>query len=233
MKINFITVCTDNYPLYYAEKITNRFRSLTSLDMEYFCISDRSSEIKGWAKPIKPSVETSGWWNKVNLYGPHMPKGWLLYMDIDIVIQKNFDFEIMHTINAGHELNCISDAIGWMGVKFSSSLMILKSGKFTNVFNAFCKNKEAIEKHPGGDQVWAGKILKNINFIDDQFPHLKKNLKFDLGEKSGDKFLIPAKLPNENIKLVDCGGRPKPHELSALNYIKKNWHEVPTMVSNY
>ena len=50
--------------------------------------------------------------------------------------------------------------------------------------------------------------IKNINFIDDQFPNLKKNMKFDLGEKSGYKFLIPAKLPNENIKLVDCGGRP-------------------------
>ena len=51
----------------------------------------------------------------------------VLYMDLDIIIAKNFDEEIATVISGGKDVNCVSDAIGWMGEKFSSSLMILKS----------------------------------------------------------------------------------------------------------
>jgi hypothetical protein len=25
--------------------------------------------------------------------------------------------------------------------------------------------------------------------------------------------------------MMDCGGKPKPHELEMLPYVKKNWHD--------
>jgi hypothetical protein len=75
----------------------------------------------------------------------------------------------------------------------------------------------------GGDQVWTGPRLDSVYYIDDDYPNLKKNLKFHLAKKIGNKLELPTHIECE-IKLVDCGGRPKPHELEALPYVKENWH---------
>lgn len=229
MQVNFVTVCTDDYPMYYPEKITNRFKDLTRLDLSYYCITDRPKSVNGWAEPIVPFKKSKGWWNKVNLFGPEMPNGWILYMDLDIIIAKNFDEEIIAVISGGKDVNCVSDAIGWMGEKFSSSLMILKSGSRPEVFSKFVKDEHLLCERQGGDQVWAGPLLGDINFIDEDFPNLKKNLKFHLGQRQGDTLSLPRSLPSE-IKLIDCGGRPKPHELGALNYVKENWHNIPPLI---
>ena len=68
-------------------------------------------------------------------------------------------------------------------------------------------------------------LLKRINFIDEQFPNLKKNLKFHLAKRDKDQFHVPRYLPPE-VKLVDCGGRPKPDQLAFLPFIKSNWHDI-------
>ena len=46
-------------------------------------------------------------------------------MDLDIVIQDTFDNEIEWVIQQEPSIACVSDAINWMGEKFSSSFMIL------------------------------------------------------------------------------------------------------------
>jgi len=53
----------------------------------------------------------------------------------------------------------------------------------------------------------------------------KKNLKFDLATKVMEQYRFPEYIPH-TIKIVDCGGRPKPHELEHLKYIKENWHDI-------
>ena len=64
-----------------------------------------------------------------------------------------------------------------------------------------------------------GPKFNNIHYIDDSFPNLKKNLKFDLATKNGKevKFMTAV---DDSIKLIDCTGRPKPHDLAMLSYIK-------------
>ena len=158
-----------------------------------------------------------------------MPKGWILYMDVDIIITKNFDEEITKVISGGKDVNCVSDAIGWMGEKFSSSFMILKSGSRSEVFSKFVKDEHLLSEREGGDQVWAGPLLGDINFVDETFPNLKKNLKFHLGKIQGTSLKLPRLLPSE-IKLIDCGGNPKPDELGAIHYVKENWHNVPPLI---
>ena len=69
-----------------------------------------------------------------------------------------------------------------------------------------------------------GAQLKDILYIDEKFPNLKKNLKFDLSKKNGDKFIIPS-IIDKSVKLVDCGGNQSPMSC-MLPYIKKNWHDV-------
>ena len=228
-KINLVTVCTQNYPMHYAEKLTRRFQTVTNLPVETYCITDRPDEVTDWATPIIPPKISKGWWNKLYLFSPSMPEGWLLYLDIDIVIRQNFDDEIISTIKHGKSINCVSDAINWMGVRFSSSLMLLRSSARPDIYEDFLKAEDDLVGKPGGDQVWVGPKLNNIHYIDDSFPNLKKNLKFDLATKNGKevKFLTAV---DDSIKLIDCTGRPKPHDLAMLSYIKQNWHDVPPIL---
>ena len=228
-KLNLITVCTQNYPMHYAEKLIRRFQTLTNLTVESYCITDRPNEVTDWAMPIVPPRLSEGWWNKLNIFSPSMPDGWLLYLDLDIVILQNFDEEITCTLKQGENINCVSDAINWMGVRFSSSFMLLRSGVRPDIYDDFIKNEKALVNKPGGDQVWIGPKLDKVHYIDDSFPNLKKNLKFDLATKNKNEMNFP-KVVDDRIKLIDCGGQPKPHQLARLLYIKNNWHDVPPIV---
>lgn len=230
--LNLVTVCTDRFPMIYAEKLHNRFREVSSLDVAHYCITDRPTQTHDWATAITPDKKSSGWWNKLNLFSPSMPEGYILYLDLDIVIIESFDEEIAHTVDQGHDISCVSDAINWMNVKFSSSLMIFKSGSQTKLFERFINADKSLETRAGGDQVWMGPQLTSINYIDDIFPNLKRNFKFHLAKKDGDNLSVPMKLPH-GVKLVDCTGNPKPHELEKLPYIKENWHDVKTSLSSF
>lgn len=110
--INLVSVCTDAYPMIYAHKLHCQFDNLSKLDVSHWCITDRPTELSGFIKPIIPFKKSTGWWNKLNLYSPQMPKGHILYMDLDIVMLRNFDEEVIEMMNATESMCCVSDAIG-------------------------------------------------------------------------------------------------------------------------
>jgi hypothetical protein len=64
-------------------------------------------------------------------------------------------------------------------------------------------------------------------YIDDYFKDLKLNLKYQIshGIAEGNNLILPAVIP-ETVKIIDCSGNPKPHQLEQVPYIKKNWHDV-------
>lgn len=222
--LNFVCVCTDRYPMKYAEILLKRFKSVTKLDFNYFCITDRPDEIKEHATPIAPFKKADGWWNKCNLFSPDMPSGTYLYMDIDIVIINNFDEEIQWTADNMSTAACISDAIHWMGEKFSSSMMMFKTGYHKAIFENFSQHSDHLTNREGGDQVWMGPQFADMLYIDEKFPDLKRNLKFHLATKNGNNLQLPGQLP-ASVKLVDCTGHPKPDQLGNVPYIKQNWHD--------
>ena len=223
--INFITVCTDNYPMVYAQKIHKQFQKLTKLKIEHYCITDRPMELPEFVTPIEPYKKSNGWWNKINLFNPDIPRGHILYLDIDVVILDNFDEEILFMKERKESMCCVSDAIEWMGVKFSSSLMFFKSGVHSKIFENFLKNEFLIKNKEGGDQVWIGPQLDSICYIEEQYPNLKKKFKFHLAKREGKKFTVPMVIDSK-IKLIDFSGKTKPHNFEKLPYIKKNWHLI-------
>ena len=225
--LNLVTVCTDDYPMIYPEKLHRHFSEVSNLDVKHYCVTDRPDDVGSWASPIVPFKKTVGWWNKLNLFSADMPEGYILYMDLDIVILHNFDAEILSVLEAGAEMNCVSDAIHWMGEKFSSSMMLFRSGSQAHIFERYLEAGDDLVNRPGGDQVWVGPQLTSVSYMDETFPDLKKNFKFHLATRDGNNLTLPTELP-DSIKLVDCGGKPKPHQLTMLPYIKQNWHDVPS-----
>jgi hypothetical protein len=178
---------------------------------------------------LPQKLPARGWWNKVLLFDPELPPGINVYVDLDTVIIQNFDEEIafaIQKVEEGAEMCCVSDAISWLGCKFSSSLMIFRTGAAAGIWEEFQSSWEKIERRPGGDQVWMAPMLKRICYLDESYPNLKKNLKFQLAKKTEDgRFILPSELPDV-VKLVSCSGRPKPHELAALPYVKAFWHDI-------
>ncbi len=223
--INFITVCTDHYPMVYAQKIHKQFQRLTKLSIHHYCITDRPNELPEFITPIEPYKKSNGWWNKLNLFSPDIPKGHILYLDLDVVILNNFDEEIEFMQKREELMCCVSDAIKWMNVKFSSSLMFFKSGVHSKIFENFLKNESLINNREGGDQVWVGPQLGSIYYVDEHYPNLKKSFKFHVAKKNSEKYEVPMTI-NDKIKLIDFGGKLKPHQFDKLPYIKKNWHKV-------
>jgi len=120
-----------------------------------------------------------------------MPEGVILYMDIDIVMVNSFDEEIEAMLARPEPMRCVSDAIGWKGEKFSSSMMCFDSGAFAPIFERFEKAGPALETSEGGDQVWVGPQLGDVYYVDDDYPDLKKNLKFHLAKRDGKKLHLP------------------------------------------
>ena len=223
--INFVSVCVDAYPILYAEKLHRQFQNVTDLKVMHWCITDRPEQLPSFIQPLAPFKKSKGWWNKINLFSPEMPKGDILYLDLDIVILQNFDQEILAMIENTSNISCVSDAIEWMGEKFNSSLMCFKSGSNADIYKKFEKEEATINNLAGGDQVWTGPLLKKIHYIDETFPNLKKNLKFQLAKNINNELKLPIEI-SDNIKLIDCTGHPKPHQLKGLPYIRDNWHLV-------
>lgn len=225
--INFVTVCLDKFPIVYAVKLHQSVKAKSKLMINHFCITDHPGRLPSFITTISPFFRFEGWWNKMNLYSMQMPSGWLLYMDLDIVVQRNFDDEVLFTIEKGVPLNVVSDAIGWRGQRFSSSFMLFQSGFRDDIFEKFKADYLEAMKEPGGDQVWTGPLInpQELWYVDEAFPNLKKNLKFHLATRTAGGYKFPIDIPEE-VKMVDCSGRPKPHELAHLDYIRRNWHEV-------
>ena len=232
--LNLITVCTDAYPMIYARKLITRFKQLTEYDVTAWCVTDRPDEISDIANIIEPPFGAGrGWWNKMKAYDSFY-EGHAVYMDIDTVLVKNFDDEIRDAIekleDPAIKVACVSDAIGWKDNKYSSSMMVLKSGNMHDVWEKFKLDSWRLFDYDGGDQVWTGHHLslgeQVVYYMDEQFnTNLKLNLKFHLGQRIMGQWKFPSYIPS-GCKIVDCGGRPKPHELDNLRYIKENWHDV-------
>lgn len=230
--LNLITVCTDAYPIEYARKLILRFKQLSSLKVTSYCVTDRPDEISDIAIPIEPPFgKDRGWWNKIKAYDGFY-EGYAVYLDIDTVLIKNFDDEILDAISKLnlYKVACVSDAIGWKDNKYSSSMMVLKSGNMQDIFETFNASSHRLFDYDGGDQVWTGHYLEmqksKIYYMDEEYnPQLKLNLKFHLGTKILGSWKFPSYVPTL-CKIVDCGGKPKPHELFNLKYIKENWHDI-------
>lgn len=234
-RINLLTVCTEAYPVHYAEILIRRVQSLSRYEITPYCLTDRPDEVRSFATPLPQALPVSGWWNKVLLFAPDLLEGWNLYVDLDIVITQNFDDEIQWTIEQLQQrpeldIACVGDAIHWMGVRFNSSWMIFQSNKMQAVYREFEQNHAELANRPGGDQVWVGPQLKDVLYVDETFPMLKRSLKFHIAQRQGNTFTFPAAI-DPRIKMIDCSGKPKPHELPMLPYINTHW-QMPSGTPN-
>jgi len=220
---NFIFTSGGPYGVEYANKTYNMMKRHAGYSFKAFCISDPQEGLNPEITTIPPEMKVKGWWNKVLGFSKSMPAGWIVMLDVDILITNSLkpilDYAFMNT----KQIAAYSDAIHWMNCKFSSSMMIFKSGSLDYIYEEFKRQYPAIEDRAGGDQVWIGPYLKEVLYLDEVFPKFKKSLKFELGEIKGNELIIPKKIDDKTC-LIDFHGRPKPHEISDVPFVAEHWH---------
>ena len=221
-KVNLITTCGGAYDMVYANKMHNMFSRHYDHKFDSYCITERPSELSNEITPLEPEYEVKGWWNKLLALGPQMPSGWVIVIDVDLVILNNITEVIEYAIEQKSPLAAYSDAIHWCGAKLSTSFFMFESGTLVDVYNKFVESYPGIIDFPAGDQGWLNTQVSEILYLDEVFPNFKRSLKFDVATKGPDGSLHVPSSMGDTI-LLDCHGRPKPHEMLNWPVVANNW----------
>jgi hypothetical protein len=220
--LNLVITCGGPYDMGYANKAVNMFRRNCKIDFKPWCITERPGELHSAITPIKPSLEVTGWWNKVLAFGPNMPDGWIVVIDVDLVIVNDITAIIEYAMKNTKQVAAYSDAMHWMDCKFSSSLMVFKSGSLNHIYENFKAQWPSIKDFPGGDQVWTYPQLDDVLFLDEVFPEFKRSFKVNLVQREGTGFMLPNRLPG-HVKIIDFHGEPKPHQMKQWAIVSEHW----------
>jgi len=222
-KFNFIITCGGPYSMEYANKSVNMMRRHAGMDFDAYCITERPVELDTLIHPLKPQLDVKGWWNKLLTFDSSMPEGWNVVMDVDLIIINSIKDELEYAFSNTKQMAAYTDAINWRNCKFSSSLMIFKSGSLQYIYDKFATELPTNETYTGaGDQGWIYPQLNNVLWLDEIFPKFKRSLKFNIAERKNNSLFIPPRIDN-SVKIIDFHGRPKPHEVLQLPFVKDNW----------
>ena len=220
-KINFIVVCTEKYSAEYANKTLNMFKRNYQGTFDAFCITDKREEISQEYTCIDKDKALIGWWNKLSIFGQELPHEYTLYADLDLLFLNDITDVIRFTMERiqDFQIACFGDHIGWHGEKFGSAFMFFNQEKMRWLFSEFSKDLESNQGTVGGDQIWLGKRLSEVMYLEEYFQNFVRSLKFDVASISNDKksIQIPSNIENDFL-LLNCHGQPKPHELRELGW---------------
>lgn len=175
-----------------------------------------------------PSYKLSGWWFKPWVLSNEFPlKGTVLFLDLDLVIVKNFDY----LWNYEKEKFCIIRDFNrhliptWN--KFNSSVFRFESGKYRYVWDNLINNLDQIKKFHG-DQDWIyNQIKSDYAFWPDQWIQSYKweirNRSEVIRDENGKRFKSIANpdISSETSVLV-FHGEPNPHQVKDP-IIVDNW----------
>lgn len=225
---NFITTVGGPYNQEYANKSVRMLRRNCSIPFIPYCVTDYVEGFDEEIRIISPAKKVRGWWNKMLTLSDKMPSGWILVMDVDLIINGDITYVIEYMMQANNRFSAYADAIHWENCKLSSSFMFFKSGELQDVYEKFIREYENIIDFKGGDQGWLNTQITNVTYVDELFPNLKRSLKFDLASRddlSNRKLVLPADIET-SIGIIDCHGNPKPQQLFELGWIPalRNWY---------
>ena len=219
--INFIVVCTEKYSPEYADKSLSMFARNYDGAFTPFCITDKKKQISVEYNFIEKDQNLSGWWNKISVFQQRLPHKNTLYVDLDLLIMNPITevLEFAAESSSDFQIACFGDHINWHGESFGSAFMFFNQTKMHWIYNAFMKDLKSNMLTEGGDQIWIGKQLSHVLYLEKYFKNFVKSLKFDIGEWSQDRrsLALPKNI-EEDFLLLNCHGQPKPHQLRQLGW---------------
>ena len=154
------------YNSQYVNTLYNMTKRHCTMDFKFACFTENADGINPdiHVFPL-PEVNVSGWWYKPYFFNPNLPiTGTMLYMDLDVIIFKNFDklwtyepdsFCVIRDFNR----HVVSD---WN--RMNSSIFRMNVGNHSHVWNDFEKDPNSGVRRMHGDQDWIFYKMKDKPF---------------------------------------------------------------------
>lgn len=203
----FACVMKGNYHGRGADYVNILFDSVsrnmpTNKPFHFWCLSDTPDGLDDniVVKPLPDGI--TGWWNKIYLFSDVFPQGArIVYLDLDVVVCGRLD-----EIYAYDGPFCgMKDH--WNSGQFGSALMMWEAGTLGYLWDEW--NRQG-RPEAGGDQEWIGSQVAAERW-DAIYPGQIVSFKDSC-----------KPYPPKGTRLVNCHGRPKPHE-NENEFVRKCW----------
>ena len=236
-QLNFITVSVG--PKYGPEYVNALYKAVCKhytgvQKWAFYCVTDQPADkLEAGIRIIRPleSIEVPGWWNKLYLFTPLMPKGRLCYMDLDLVVVGDFgsivdgyDGEFMGDedhIHFGSELFKLGDYANNLppiDCSLGTAFVVMDSGFGRHIWRHYISNQDFVHRvfKRHGDQVYIswqlnGKfdLLERLRPDDHGFASYKFNIKGEAPENA----INSKQMKVEDCRFINFHGDPKPRKL--------------------
>lgn len=179
-------------------------------DYRMVCLTDQTDDVSCETLPLFDGAV--GWWSKIGLFRPGVfPRVPVLYLDLDTIICGDIGGMIGFGPREGQVI-MLRDF--YHKNKFASGIMVWVPGDHTDSIWAEWENSGQPKDDTRGDQGWIERFV-------DTGPLCLRGLFGGITSWKVDCALTNR--PPNNARIVCFHGRPKPHELERLPFIKENW----------
>lgn len=204
--INLLTVKVGNkYNSQHVNRLVKSFK--TAHEFKAYCITDDPTGLDANIQAIQPSLKVPGWWNKIQLFSPDMPRGQNIYLDLDMVLLSDFDFYFDFPSHFSDALFTTKDPYNWQGCGLNSSVMIWRT-PHCKIYTEFAKDPyKHIQDCPGGDQQFISRLVDPWYFLSGEILSYKKDIE-------ANNYRIYKDLGVElKSRAINFHGHPKPDDI--------------------
>lgn len=205
----------DDFGETYVRRMFNMISRNVSVPFEFWCITDRNIEGINCFELPNDIASWHGRLPKFYMHSYDMPfdKGdRIIFFDLDMIITANIDNMILY------------DG-GFCGVKAHSnkvhhvdgSLLSFVYGNTEFLWEFVSENLEICSNYYRGNERWILRdLLDSYDYWQDIFPNEFVSYKWHCKNKQ---------LPSE-AKIIQFHGKPKPHEIKGVTWIKDYWKNL-------
>ena len=144
------------------------------------------------------------WWGKMDIFKAGGP---IIYSDLDMVICGNVDFL------SEYQGEFCARENPWQGAWCDAGLMSLSADACRHIAEAFFKAPQDIMRQYRSDQEFIGALVPPADTWQKLFPGKTSSFKAD--NLTGGP---------EGASIVHFHGKPKPHQLTNLSWVKEHWN---------
>lgn len=178
---------------------------------EFVVLTDDTDGCQSVAdRTIRLAHNWPGWWSKIELFKPGNFNDWTLYIDLDCVIVGSLS-SIWR--RATKPFNALQDFIGY--TPMNSSVMLFDGYVSSSIYRSFVRvgPTYAMQQNQRGDQEFIGALRPEFQSIQDYVPGLIHSL----------RLTEAIETRPDLASIIVCHGRPKPCDLPADHWLRREW----------
>ena len=234
---------TKNYVvcLKHGSKYSSRYVNVLSrmvarhctVPYEFVCFTD---DVRGIDENIRteplPHIGVYGWWFKIMFFDKNFPlDGNILYMDLDIVINRNIDKLFLYEPDKFCIIRDFNRSLRHDWSRMNSSIIRYRSGKYGHIYDKFMEKPEMEMRRHHGDQDWIyaqmGGLKNKWKFWPDEWIRSYKwemRDRNDLQKIGSVRNFVKKASPkvNKDMCIAVFHGEPHPHQCED-DWVKDNW----------